>query len=189
MRTKTPRLPPLRDDELDAEQEEVVERFRKTGSDYAIARTFLRHRRALQAYNAFASHTFSADNTLSKRQSEIVTMRTVWRCRAGYQWTRHISMALNAGLDRREIEALKRPVEQGAWTEGDATLIRCVDALTADFYLSDDLWAQLKANFDEKQCIDAILLCGRYTMAAMLVNTAGTQIDPGLELDPDLDMS
>jgi len=186
MRTKTPRLPPLKDEELNAEQAEIIAKHKKAGADFAITRTFLRHPALLRAYNVWASHSFSSNNTLSKRDSEIVTMRTVWRCKAGYQWTRHVPMGLRAGLTQVEIEALKKPVEQGPWDERDAVLIRCVDALIADHFIEDDLWEQMTAHFDEQQCIDAIFICGRYAMTAMFLNTAGTPIDPDLKLDPDL---
>ncbi len=188
MRTNTPRLAPLKDDDLDSEQEDVVARFRKTGSDFAIGRTFLRHPALLRAYNVWASHTFSSDNTLTKRESEIVTMRTVWLCKAGYQWSRHVPMGLRAGLTEVEIDALKKPVERGAWIDRDAVLIRCVDALVADHFIEDDLWTQLSAHFSDKQCMDAIFICGRYAMTAMFLNTAGTQVDPDVTLDPDLDL-
>jgi alkylhydroperoxidase family enzyme len=188
MRTSTPRLPPLRDDELDAEQEEVVARFRNTGADHGIARTFVRHPALLRAYNVWATHTFSPNNALDKRDSEIVTMRTVWHCRAGYQWSRHVPMGMRAGLKEAEIEALKQPVAQGGWSDRDAALIASVDALIADYFIPEDLWAQLAAHFNERQCIDAIFICGRYVMAAMFINTAGTPIDPDVMLDPDLDM-
>jgi alkylhydroperoxidase family enzyme len=189
MRTNKPRLPPLKDEELSAEQEAVVAQFRGNGDDRGIVRTFARHPALLRAYNVWASHTFSSENTLTKRESEIITMRTVWRCKAGYQWSRHVPMGLQAGLTDREIEALKKPVDQGGWTERDAVLISCVDALNADCFIPDELWEVLTAHFSEQQCIDAIFLCGRYVMAAMFLNTAGTPIDPDVVLDPDLDMS
>ncbi len=188
MRTNTPRLPPLHDDELNGEQEAVVARFRDSGPVHGITRTFLRHPALLKAYNVWASHTFSPNNTLSSRESEIVTMRTVWHCKAGYQWSRHVPMGRRAGLVDAEIEALKLPVEQGGWSDREAALISCVDALVADYYIPDDLWENLAAHYSEQQCMDAIFICGRYVMAAMFLNTAGTPLDPDVDLDPDLDM-
>lgn len=188
MRTETPRLRPLQDDELDVEQEAVITRFRDSGPVHAITRTFLHHPKLLKAYNVWASHTFSSDNTLTPRESEIVTMRSVWHCKAGYQWSRHVPMGRRAGLGKGEIEALKKPVEQGGWSDREAALIACVDALVADYFIPDELWKTLTAHFSEQQCMDAIFLCGRYVMAAMFLNTAGTQVDPDVELDPDLDM-
>jgi alkylhydroperoxidase family enzyme len=189
MRTSTPRLPPLTDqDELDDEQQALATRFRTGGGDYGIARTFLRHPRMFRAYNAFATHTFSPDNTLTRRESEIVTMRAVWQARAGYQWSRHIPMGLRAGLSEAEIEALKQPVGQGSWSDSEAALIASVDALMADFHIPDDLWARLAAHYDDQQCIDILFLTGRYAMAAMFTNTAGTPIDAEVKADPDLDM-
>mgnify|MGYP003583905633 CR=1 FL=1 len=187
MRTDTPRLAPLKDEELDAEQEEIFSRFRNGGADHAIGRTFMRHPKLWRAYNAFASHTFSADNTLSKRESEIITMRTVWQAKAGYQWSRHVPMAMHAGLKETEVDALKKSVELGKWSDSETALIEMVDALTADPFVPDDVWEKLTAHFNEQQCLDAIFLCGRYVMAAMFTNSVGTPIDADVVLDPDLD--
>jgi len=188
MRTETPRLAPLKDEEFNAEQDETFARFRNGGADHAIGRTFMRHTKLWRAYNALAAHTFSDDNTLSKRESEIVTMRTVWHAKAGYQWSRHVPMALRAGLKEAEIEALKKPLGQGKWSESDATLIETVDALTADPFIPDHVWTKLTTHFDDQQCMDAIFLCGRYVMAAMFTNSVGMPIDHDVVLDPDLDM-
>lgn len=188
MRTDTPRLPPLTDSELNPEQGAVMANLRGTSGDTNIVRTFVRHPALLKAYNVWASHSFSQSNALSKRDSELVTMRTLWQCKAGYQWSRHVPMGLQAGLTQAEIAALKQPVAAGSWNERDAVLLQCVDMLVAECFIGDDLWGRLCGHFSELECIDAIFLCGRYVMAAMFVNTAGTPIDPDVRLDPDFDL-
>ena len=47
-------------------------------------------------------------------------------------------------------------------------------------------WAQLRAQFDETQCMDAVYTAGQYTQVSMFLNTFGVQLDKGLKLDPDL---
>jgi 4-carboxymuconolactone decarboxylase len=56
MRTKTPRLTPLRDEELDAEQEAIVAPFRAVGAAHGVARTFARNPAALTAFRVWATY-------------------------------------------------------------------------------------------------------------------------------------
>ncbi len=87
------------------------------------------------------------------------------------------------------MEALKRPIAEGGWSASDAVLIATADALVDDFYVPDDLWAQLSSHFDDRQCMDAIFVVGHFVMLGMFLNTAGVPIDGDVALDPDLDMS
>jgi 4-carboxymuconolactone decarboxylase len=186
MRIDTARLTPLTDAELDAEQEAVMAPFRQAGRVIAISRTLVRHPVALRAFRVWATHVLSA-STLSPRDREILILRTAWRSRSGYEWAQHVLIGRGAGVTEKEMEALKRPIEEGGWNPRDAALVATADALLEDFYVPDDIWAELTAHFDEKQCMDAIFAVGQYTMVAMFLNSAGVQLDDGVPLDPDLD--
>jgi alkylhydroperoxidase family enzyme len=189
MRTKTPRLPPLRDDQLDAEQEEIIAPFRQVGADFGVSRAFVRHPVALRAFRVWATYVMIERNPLQEREREILALRTAWRVKSGYVWSRHIPYGEKAGLTDEEMEALKQPIEAGAWSAADVALIRTADALVSDFFIPDDVWAELSSHFDEKQCIDAIFVVGHFCMLAMFLNTAGVPIDHDVKLDPDLDFS
>lgn len=187
MRTHTPRLPPLKDEEMDAEQAAVMEPFRKLGADFAVGRTFVRHPVALKAFRVWATYVMSDNNPLPPREREILALRTAWRIRSGYEWSRHVVFARRAGLRDDEIEACKRPIEKGNWSAPDAALLAAADALIADFFVPDDIWNQLTAHFNERQCMDAIFTVGHFALLGMFLNTAGVPIDPDVTLDPDLD--
>jgi alkylhydroperoxidase family enzyme len=188
MRTDKPRLMPLRDDELDAEQEAVLAPFRASNGAIAITRTMAHHPAALRAFNGLAAHVFSsASNALAPRDKEILILRTAWLCRSGYEWARHELLGLRAGVSEAEVAALKRPVDAGGWSERDAALVAMADTLITDHFVPDDLWERLSRHFDPRQCIDAIYAVGLYTTVGMFLNTMGTQLDDDVTLDPDLD--
>jgi len=188
MRTDKPRLPPLRDDELDAEQEEIVAPFRKVGADFGVSRAFVRHPRALAAFRVWATYVMIDKNPLDQREREIMALRTAWNIKSGYVWSRHLSYAEKAGLTGEEVEALKRPIAGRDWSPADIALIKAADALAADFFIPDDIWEELSAHFDDRQCMDAIFVVGHFCMLGMFLNTAGVPIDPDVPLDPELDM-
>lgn len=188
MRTYNVRLGPLGDEGLSEEQEVAIAPFRKNGGDIAVSRTFLRHPRALRAFNVLALHVFSSpDNTLVPRDKEILILRTAWLCRSGYEWARHELIGRRVGVTEAELAALKRPVEEGGWSERDAALVATADALNASHFVPDDVWDALTAHFNEQQCMDAIMAVGLYTLVAMFLNTTGIELDDDVTLDPDLD--
>jgi len=188
MRTDAPRLPPLLDEELDDEQEAIIAPFRAAGAAFGVSRAFVRHPRALKAFRVWATYVMIDRNPLAEREREIVAMRTAWRIKCGYVWSRHVSYARKAGLSEAEMEALKRPIAEHHWGAADIALIKSADALVDDFFIPDDIWAELSAHFDDRQCMDAIFCVGHFILMGMFLNTAGTPIDGDVALDPDLDM-
>jgi 4-carboxymuconolactone decarboxylase len=87
-------------------------------------------------------------------------------------------MGRNGGLHDAEIEALKRPISERNWSASDAALIKSADALVADVFIPDDIWAELSSHFTDRQCIDVTLIVGHFVMLAMFLNSVGVSIDP-----------
>lgn len=188
MRTDNQRLGPLKDEELNEEQEKIIAPFRAVNAAFGVARSMARHPRMLTAFRTWATYVMIDQNKLPAREREIVALRTAWLIKSGYVWSRHLSYAKNAGLTDEEREATKRPVTDHKWNAADAALIKSADALVTDFFIPDDVWAELSAHFDAEQCIDVIFVAGHFCMLGMFLNTAGVPIDPDVPLDPELDM-
>jgi len=189
MRTKTPRLPGLTDDQLDAEQEAYFAPLRDRGIDTHVLRSLLRHLRASQAFRVWSGYTMGGQNKLKDREREVVALRTAWLIKSGYVWSRHIPYGTTAGLTAEEMEALKKPISAHPWSAADIALIHATEALVSDFFIPDDVWAELRAHFDEEQCIDVIFVCGHFCMLGMFLNSSGVPIDNDVVSDPELDMS
>ena len=183
----TPRLPPLKDSELNEAQEAIIAPFRKVGADFGVARTLGRHPRMLTAFRTWATYVMMEPNKLEEREREIMALRTAWRIQSDYVWSRHLSYASKAKLTDAEVIALKRPIADHPWGAADLALVKAADALVADFFIPDDVWAELVKHFDEEQLIDAIFVVGHFCMMGMFLNTAGAELDPDVSYDPDLD--
>ncbi|MBT2187374.1 carboxymuconolactone decarboxylase family protein [Sphingobium nicotianae] len=182
-----PRLPPLKDGELTDAQEEIIGPFRKMGADFNVARTMARHPRMLTAFRVWATYVMIDKNKLPEREREIMALRTAWRIQSDYVWSRHLSYARNAKLTDEEVVALKRPLGSHNWAPADLALVKAADALVSDFFIPDDIWAELVKYFDEEQLIDAIFVVGHFVMMGSFLNTAGVPLDPDVPYDPDLD--
>jgi alkylhydroperoxidase family enzyme len=183
MRLAKPRIPPLADSELTAEQKEVLKPFGDRVLN--IFRTLARAPKALERFNAWGGYILSRRNDLKPREREIVILRTGFLCKSGYEWTQHARIGRNEGLTDDEIARIKKGADAG-WNAADGALIRASDELHKDQFVSDATWKALGENFTQKQCMDIVFTAGQYTQVSMMLNTFGVQLDEGQTLDPDL---
>ena len=186
MRLATPRIAPLEDAELTEDQRAALAPMSAGGRPALnIFRTLARAPKALARFNEWGSYVLSRRNSLPPREREIVILRVGFVCKSGYEFTQHTRIGLNEGLSADEIARIKAGADAG-WSPADAALIRAADELVGDHFVSDATWAELRAHFDEKQCMDVVFTAGQYTQVSMFLNTFGVQVEPGQTVDPDL---
>ena len=144
-----------------------------------ILGTFSWHPALAKAFFTFNSHLFHS--TLSARDREMVTVRVAWLRRGEYEWAQHVRMARAAGLSDEEVDAISAEgPDWPGWGPRDAALLRSVDEIVADRYVSDETWKLLSEHLDRKQLMDVVFTVGAYDLLAMAFNTFGLQLDPGL---------
>jgi 4-carboxymuconolactone decarboxylase len=180
MRLDTPRLGPLSDSELDPE---VRERF---GDEEIlnIFRTLARHPKLLKRWLVFGNHVLGK-SSLSARDREILILRIGWLCQAGYEWGQHVEIARRIGVSDEEIERIGVGPDAGQWDEREQALLRAVDELHADAFVSDDTWLRLSAHYEETQMLDILFTVGQYNMVSMVLNSLGVQPEPGVPVMPE----
>ena len=184
MRLSAPRIAPLKAGELTDEQREALKPFEGRPLLNIFA-TVAHAPKALTRFLEWGNYVLSRRNSLPEREREIVILRVGYLCKSGYEFTQHTRIGLNEGLSAADITRIKAGADAG-WAPADAALIRAADELVKDHFVSDATWAQLKAHFDDKQCMDVVFTAGQYTQVSMLLNTFGVQIEAGQSVDPDL---
>lgn len=141
----------------------------------------------LARYPALAKALFTfnkhllLNTSLSDRTKELLILRIGWLRGAEYEWAQHVLSGRAAGLTHEEIEAVAEGPSAAVWKPFDATLLRAVDELHADAFVTDETWEQLSAELDERQLMDLVFTVGAYDMLAMAFNSFGLELDPGLE--------
>ena len=186
MRLSTPRIAPLADAEMDADQREITAPMAAQGRVLNIFRTLVRTPKAARAFLAWGNYILSRRNDLPPRQRELVILRVGFLCRSGYEWTQHVGIGLRDGLTDAEISRIKLGPSAGEWSQDDRLLLQATDELHHDKFISDATWSGLRATFSEKQCMDLVYTVGQYTQVSMILNTFGVPLDAGQVLDPDL---
>lgn len=185
-----PRIPPRPKDDWDAEMDEALEALRSPGSSRKpgeprrerpssnILGIFAWHPALAKAWFTFNTHL--SYSTLAGRDREIATVRIAWLRRGEYEWAQHLRMAKLAGLSQEEVDAIMAGPDSPVWGPRDAALLRAVDEIAADHYVSDETWQLLTKEFDSKQLMDLVFTIGAYDLLAVAMNTFGLQLDPNL---------
>jgi 4-carboxymuconolactone decarboxylase len=170
------RLPPLPHAEWDMDALAPLAPGRKLPPSNALG-LFARHPALATAFLTFNKHLLG-NSTLPARTRELAILRVAWRRRCKYEWVQHLLIARKAGVTDEEIARVQ---------EGPSTLLsRAVDELEVNGQLSDPTYAELSAEFDDRQLMDLVFTIGAYDLLAKAFNTFEVELDPGFD-QPDFD--
>jgi len=181
-RLSAPRVPPLADHELDPELREalgVTSAGVGAGRVLNIFRALAHHPKLLKRWLVFGSHVL-AKSSLPARERELAILRVGWQCRSEYEWGQHVLIGRASGLSADEIDRIAVGPTAPGWSALDAAILRGVDELVGDYFLSDETWNALAAHWSVEQRLDFVFAVGQYTLVSMALNSLGVQLDPGV---------
>jgi 4-carboxymuconolactone decarboxylase len=180
MRLKQPRVPVLPESEWDDDTRERLEKLRRNGQVFNIFKTLARHKQLFSKWLVFAGHTLS-QSTLPARDREIVILRMGWLSRAAYEWGHHKAIGKQIGLSDEDFDNIQSGSETPGIDPFEATLLRAVDELNTDTFISDETWSALAERYDTQQMLDLIFTAGQYKLVSMVLNSTGIQLEDGFE--------
>jgi 4-carboxymuconolactone decarboxylase len=176
----TPRIPSLRDEDMDEEQKNAVAPFRSAPRIDNVGRTLLNHPALMTSWLPFARHVMF-ETTLAPREREILILRTGWLCRAEYEWAQHVRFGKAAGLADADIANIMAGPDAPGLALGDRLLLQTADELHNNFRIGDALWNQLVSHYERKQLMDIVFAVGQYTLVSMMLNSFGVEVDDYLK--------
>ena len=165
--------------------EEVTELFDKAGlrapdgSPLNIFGTLAHHPALLRRWLVFATHVL-AKNSLTRRDRELLILRTGWRCASQYEFSQHAVIALGCDISEEEVQRTKLAIDDGGWSDDDAVLLCAADELHEDARISDSTWRALAGRLTDQQLLDVIFTVGNYHLVAFALNSCGVELDPGV---------
>jgi len=175
MRVGQPRIPPLQDGDFSDAQREVLTRG-NPAQILNVFRTLATHTDLYKRWLPFANHVLFK-STLPPREREMLILRIGHLCRSGYEFQQHIRVGKAAGLSDAEIEAITEGPDSARWNALERALLRAVDELHGDAFITDTTWATLNARYDTNQMMDLVFAVGQYTMVSMALNSFGVQLE------------
>jgi AhpD family alkylhydroperoxidase len=113
--------------------------------------------------------------SIPMRDRELVILRTSARRGCEYEWGVHVAaFAARVGLTEAEVAATAADaIDTDVFAPREQALLGMVDALCATARVSDALFAELRAHFDDAQIVELLVLCGYYHAVAFVANAAG----------------
>lgn len=116
---------------------------------------------------------------LPAREREIAILRIGWLLRAPYEWGEHVVIAQRYGVARERIAwVVEGPTAEG-WNEHEAAILRGVDEILSNQFISDATWATLAATWDEQQLIEFPMMVGQYVCTAIVQNSLRIRLETG----------
>ncbi len=180
MRLSEPRIQPSEAGDWNEEQRALMEKMEKGVGPINIMRTLVRHEKLLKRWLPFTNHILFK-STISRRERELLILRTAWDTQAVYEWAQHVVIARDAGITDGEIARVREGSGADGWSASERALLAAADELIADKMVGNETWAALSEHYSEEQLMDVIFTVGNYTTVAMALNSIGVQLDEGLE--------
>lgn len=150
---------------------------RVTGTEPpAIFLTLARNRRLFWGWLHFAGRLMPGGR-LPRRETELVILRVATLTGCDYELTHHARLGARAGIGAAELERVAVGPDADGWTPRERLLLTVTDELHRDRDLSDATWSLLKREFDERTCLEVLLLIGHYEMLATTLMTLRLQPD------------
>ena len=184
MRLTQPRISPLPSSEWNSDVQEMLATLKRDGQVFNIFSTLARHPALLRRWLVFGNHVLGK-STLPARERELAILRTGWLCRAEYEWGHHVAIGKEAGVSVDEIKRVTRGASDPEWRPSETALLRAVDELHTDSFISDATWKTLAQRYNEQQLMDLIFTVGQYKLVCMALNSLGVQLEDGYERLPE----
>jgi 4-carboxymuconolactone decarboxylase len=179
-----PRISPLPESEWSDELRQILAAtppgFDVRLGDNNIFPTLARHADLFRAWLPFGGFLLGR-GVLPARERELLILRTGYNCASDYEWRQHVRIAQALGIERQEIARIAAGPDADGWAPADAALLRAADELHAKSKISDGTWTQLAERFDERGLLEIAMLVGHYHMVAFALNSAGVELDDGLQ--------
>jgi len=115
--------------------------------------------------------------TLSRRQTELVILRTAWCCRCQYEWVQHVQIGRAQGLSDEEMARVTVGSGAAGWTSLEVALLRAVDDVVETGVISASVWTALADQLSAKQLIETAMLIGHYRMLASVIDSLGVRVE------------
>lgn len=181
-----PRIPPVRIEDCEPDVQRLLARVPKDadGEPLRVFSTLATHGPLFAAWLPFGGQLLSSGR-LAARDRELLVLRTAWLCRAEYEWGHHVPLGLRAGLTDEQIAAVPAGPGDPVWSAADALLLTAVDELHADSRVSEATYAALAERFEPAEVVELLMVIGQYHMVGFVLNSAGTQLEPGFPSFPE----
>jgi len=175
-----PRLAPI-EPPYEPETEASLLKWMPPGSavePLRLFRTLMLHEELASRMRPLGAGILGPKATVPPRLREVMIDRTCAVTGAEYEWGVHAAaFGAAVGLTDEQLRSTVHGSWRDAcWSPEEAAVFRLADELHHTSAVSDELWAELAARFDERQILELLVTAGWYHVIAYVCN--GARIAP-----------
>ncbi len=188
VRLEHPRISPVEKSNWNLDQRAYLEPHEQAGRLFNVFKTAANHVDMAAGVDALAfGHINNESSTLPPRHRELLILRIAWLCQSEYEWAAHGAVARSIGFTNDELVRITIGPDASEWTRFETDLLRAVDELHSDAFVTDATWQALSTQYNTQQLMDVIATVGTYNLVAMMLNSWGVQLDEGFVGFPTVD--
>ena len=174
------RVPPLRPDET--AKRLAAQGMKEAMADRAVWCVLMQHP-ALAAVISSQLDSLLWNGTLPARLRELLIMRIGWTTGSCYEWTRHWSIATDAGLSPTDLVAVRQ------WRGGDfdateRAVLTATDETVQQGRISDATWRELEERLPLTDRIELVAAISNWNLFSHLLRSLDVPIEPGIPAWP-----
>jgi len=145
-----------------------------------IFRTLLHHPKLAKTVNDLLLTLLTGDNKLETRFRELLIMRIGWATKCDYEWTQHWRIALQAGLDEKEILAVRDWRDSPLLSDHDKAILMATDETLADGMISEETTRQCRQFLDDACFLELNVALGTWRLISQLAKSSGIELEAGV---------
>ena len=117
--------------------------------------------------------------TLDGRLREIVIIRMGHLAGSQYVLRQHVpSLALADGLSLEDCNAIAEWDSSNLFSDSERAALAYTDTMTRDIVVPDEIFAEVKRHFDDRQIVELTVLIGTYNMNARVLQALRLDLEP-----------
>jgi len=172
-----PRLDPLPPEPQDPVTAEVFETFAREGRAPILLYRLLAHNPPLLRSYATLARGLRYGARTPRPLRELVILRIAQLTGSDYEWSHHRKMAEAAGVPEEQVRALADWRAAGCFDATERAALRCAEEIHA-IELSDDAFAELRAQLPDDEALEIAVLAAFYEMVARIIQATGVEVEP-----------
>ncbi len=166
-------------DPSDPDASAVVEWMQDRGVEPIALRRVLLHAPPIAMAWLHMSQALRGDVRIGGRLRELVICRVALLLGSAYEWNEHARCALDEGVTADELAGLSDWPMLGSLSPRERVAMEVVDALRDGATIDDDLFARVRAAFDDTQIVELTTLIGFYHLVARFLGVLDIDLEPG----------
>ncbi len=147
-----------------------------------VFRMMTRAPASFQHWASFAASILLASE-FDARKREIAVLRVAHVTGSRYEWTQHVTVGKQVGLQEAEIEKIATDGPVTSLDEEGNLLCRVADEISRDVRLSDEALEAIVGRYGERQATELILCCSYFNMLSRFLESTRVELEDGAVLE------